>query len=268
MGRGAADDYDFSEEPVPLAPSEPEHLATVGPFYLDEHEVTVARFRAFIAGFDGKVLVAGAGAHPRIPDSGWDPTWVAGQSFSAPEVLSDLQSSGYTTWTDEPGVNEQLPIARISWLTAFQFCVWDGGRLPTEAEWEFAAAGGEENRLFPWGAQAATSELANFGSLVGHHLAVGSLAGVARWGQTDMAGGVSEWVLDAYDSDEAEAWYSKPCNECANVAGPKQIVRVEKGGGFFTHRGTIRAAARGILSRESWDIDLGVRCARDAPRSP
>ena len=58
------------------------------------------------------------------------------------------------TWTDAPGDNEQLPMNCVGFYEAFAFCLWDGGRLPTEAEWESVAAGGEENRLYPWGSTA------------------------------------------------------------------------------------------------------------------
>lgn len=63
-----------------------------------------------------------------------------------PEQLTQV-----ATWTDNPGAQENFPMACVEWPTAYAFCLWDGGRLPTEAEWEFAAAGGDQNRLYPWG---------------------------------------------------------------------------------------------------------------------
>ncbi len=52
-----------------------------------------------------------------------------------------------------PGTNETYAINCMTWYEAFAFWVWAGGRLPIEAEWEYAAAGGDENRLYPWGQQ-------------------------------------------------------------------------------------------------------------------
>jgi formylglycine-generating enzyme len=264
MGRGEADAYDFPDRTRP-PPPEPERDATISEFYLDKYEATVARFRAFLADFDGMSLPAGAGAHPLIEGSGWNPAWVDDAPFQARDVLWDFGSSSAPTWTDEPEGNEDLPINNISWLVAFQFCVWDGGRLPTEAEWEYAAAGGEENRLFPWGSDPATAERANFGGAFGRSRNVGShLAGAGRWGHLDLGGNLSEWAFDAHDTTSAEEWYSEPCNDCAWVGN--WLVRVFKGGDFQSDEEWLRPASRRIYRRDSWSPDRGVRCARDAER--
>jgi formylglycine-generating enzyme required for sulfatase activity len=59
-------------------------------------------------------------------------------------------SATYQTWTDSAGSNESRPMNCITWYEAFAFCIWDGGRLSTEAEWNYAAAGGSEQRQYPW----------------------------------------------------------------------------------------------------------------------
>jgi formylglycine-generating enzyme required for sulfatase activity len=126
--------------------------ATVSAFELDKYEVTVGRMRAFVDG--GAVSkanppAAGAGAHPRIPNSGWNPVWNAFLPADVTALRATLDGS-YPTWTAAPGANEHLPINNVSWFVAFAFCAWDGGRLPTYAELNFAAAGGSEQRVYPW----------------------------------------------------------------------------------------------------------------------
>lgn len=264
MGRGGSDEYEFSERTLPVPPVEPEHAASVSSFYLDAYEVTVGRFRDFLHDFDGKSLAAGAGAHPRIEGSGWDPEWVDGSVFNTRQVIGELRRNSLTNWTEEPAGNESMPINGVTWLVAFQFCVWDGGRLPTEVEWEYAAAGGADNRVFPWGNEPATLEHANFGHNSTRSQPVDQHPrGVGRFGQLDLAGNVAEWVFDSMNTDD-DVWYTKPCSDCARTE--EWRVRVTKGGGFRSLEASLRAAARGILDRESWDVDLGFRCARDTAR--
>lgn len=124
--------------------------ATVGAFRLDQYEVTVARFRAFVEaglGVSTNPPAPGAGAHPRIVASGWVPEW-NGELAASTAALKARLAGG--TWTDAPGDGELRPITNVRWFEAFAFCAWDGGRLPTNAEWEYAASGGSEQRYYPW----------------------------------------------------------------------------------------------------------------------
>jgi formylglycine-generating enzyme required for sulfatase activity len=192
----------------------PEHDATVSDFYLDEYEVTVGRFRKFVEQFDGTPPPDGAAAHPLIAGSGWDGAWNTSlASWQATLIGNVTCSSSYQTWRDTPSGTEERPVNCVSWYEAFAFCAWDGGRLPTEAEWEYAAAGGSENRLYPWGNATPDNTLAAFGCLYAGTsscafediAAVGSLpAGAGRWGHKHLAGNMYEWALDWYDS----GWYS------------------------------------------------------------
>jgi formylglycine-generating enzyme required for sulfatase activity len=135
--------------------------ATVSPFQLDLYEVTVGRMRAFVdAGAATKSAppLPGAGAHPKIANSGWQPAW----DVLLPEDGAALRAglnrfSG--TWTDAPGANEHRPINNVSWFVAFAFCAWDGARLPTYTEANFAAAGGSEQRLYPWSAPPGSTSV-------------------------------------------------------------------------------------------------------------
>ena len=251
----------------------PEHDVTVSDFYLDEFEVTVGRFRKFLEKYDqeGTKPKAGAGAHPKIPGSGWQAEWDR-QLYKTASPLKVLLKCNekYHTWRDVAGETEQLPINCVTWYEAFAFCAWDGGRLPTEAEWEYAAAGGNENRLYPWGSAAPDKTRASYdclydGSASGNCLfadiaKVGMLpAGQGRWGHKDLAGNVWEWVLDWYDAD----WYStggKECTDCANLTSA--FNRVEHGGGFTGSASWLRGATRssGAIPTERRD---GFRCARN-----
>ncbi len=128
--------------------------ATVSDFRLDTYEVTVGRFRKFVEaglGNQGKPPQAGAGANPYIANSGWDPAWNASLAVDTNGLKAALKCSvTYQTWTDNPAGAEARPINCVDWFEAFAFCAWDGGFLPTEAEWNYAAAGGAEQRPYPW----------------------------------------------------------------------------------------------------------------------
>lgn len=188
------------------------------------------------------------------------------------EVLASLDETtiqpGYTKedlawlipWTDEPGTQENLAMGNLSWPLAFAFCIWDGGRLPTEAEWTFAALGGEEQRKHPWGDAPIDDERAAFwGNVLKEKKLrpVGSaLAGAARWGHLDFNGSNLEHVFDAYQKGD---FYQIPCKDCAVLISSPGLedARRLKDTGFYP---TKRDASSFFDKANSIK---GVRCARD-----
>jgi formylglycine-generating enzyme required for sulfatase activity len=245
--------------------------ATVSAFRLDKYEVTVARFRQFVnasMGTQQTAPTAGAGAHPNLGGSGWYSAWKTGLPMASADLVADLHCSpSQQTWTDAPGNNENLPINCIDWYEAFAFCIWDGGYLPTEAEWNYAAAGGVQQRAFPWSIPASSLTIdctyANYeegggvtcvnGALM-NHVGTESPQGDSRWGQADLAGNVGEWVLDAAGT------YQNPCDDCADLSDPGRRYR---GGLAWTDASTLRSASRASLAENTHTPALGVRCARD-----
>ena len=126
--------------------------ATVSPFALDKYEVTVGRMRAFVdagGGVQATAPALGAGANPHIAGSGWHTEWNVFLPANGTTLRTSFAKAN-GTWTDAPGAHEHLPINNVSWFVASAFCAWDGGRLPTYAELNFAGAGGSEQRQYPW----------------------------------------------------------------------------------------------------------------------
>ncbi|HEX2860960.1 MAG TPA: SUMF1/EgtB/PvdO family nonheme iron enzyme [Lacunisphaera sp.] len=255
----------------------PEHSVVLSAFKLDTFEVTVSRFRQFMAAYArGFRPAAGSGANPNLAGSGWLSGWddSAGAAINLPPTgqTSTVTESAFAlrlacdpahaTWTDQPSSFESSAINCVNWYEAFAFCIWDGGRLPTESEWEYAATGGD-NRQFPWGSSLPDWTRANYRDSDGApFLAVGSKpAGAGQWAHQDLAGGMSEWTLDYYDP----AWYSNPA---ASVPNPANLNagggRVLRGGSWQDGPDYLLAAYRSFGSAEpsvrySYS---GFRCAR------
>jgi formylglycine-generating enzyme required for sulfatase activity len=191
----------------------PARTVTVSPFFIDRTEVTNEQYQEFI-NQTGR----------RAP-----PHWKNG---SYPEGEG------------------QFPVVNVSWHDAHAYAEWAGKRLPTEAEWEFAARG-TDGRLYPWGAEwqpglANTEEggqnrLLEAGSLV---------AGASPYGALDMCGNV--WELTASNlSSYAEE---------GKAIGPGKVIR---GGSFNTPRENATVTYRGVVQPEKTYDKTGFRCARD-----
>jgi formylglycine-generating enzyme required for sulfatase activity len=254
--------------------NDPSYPATISDFALDVYEVTVGRFRAFVdagKGTQAAPPAVGAGAHPKIPGSGWTTAFTT----MLPATTADLKAAlacdpSYPMWTSAAGANEVKPITCVSWWEALAFCAWDGGRLPTEAEWNYAASAGSEQRLHPWGAgidatrasydctgDGSAAQACAFSDLrpVGSY----SPQGDGKWGHADLVGNVWEWVLDYYVTPFRLA----SCVDCADLQAPANGYKAFRGGSFRASEYLVKNSDR-LANVPTRQFDIGLRCARAA----
>jgi formylglycine-generating enzyme required for sulfatase activity len=236
--------------------------AKVSAFSLDKLEVTVGRFRA--------VVDAGFGTQAKPPTgAGWDPSFDSALQPDPPSLSSALAGAGESTWTAE---NDYLPMNQVTWHEALAFCLWDGGRLPTALEWDYAATGGSDQRKYPWGNTnpAADTKLAVYGCLFGEGITCGELGHIApvgwaegdkaRWGQRDMGGSLSELTRDFTGN-----YPSMPavCNDCVTLDAVQAPEMIVMGGNFSGDAATIASPALGHTVAVFRNYGIGFRCAGD-----
>lgn len=259
-GEGSGDsDY----HPEALSIERPETAVSISGVLIDKYEVTVGRFRSFVES-QTWLPEAGAGALPGVPETGWQSPAFDGIPSSVDAWNAELSCHDAATWTTDVGGNEDMPINCVSWYAAFAFCIWDGGRLPMEAEWEFAAAGGNEDRLFPWGAQdpLESSTRAVMDQAQPERVGSRQESGNGRWGHADLAGNLSEWVFDYFAVDYyATLQVAVNCQDCPNTS--PSSARVFRGGAYSAvASNALRSAWRSSVDPTTRNRGLGFRCAR------
>jgi formylglycine-generating enzyme len=240
--------------------------ATISDFRLDMFEVVAARYASFlVAGkhTQAEAPLNGEGEHPNLPGSGWNEAWNVhllppGATFPYCDIF-----------TINPNFPVSQPMNCVSWYEAMAFCIWDGGYLPTAAEWQYAATGGNLQFEFPSGNSPPVAGVdASFdclgdsmqGCLRDDIMPAGSFpSGTSRWGAMDLGGNVSEWVLDWRGAT------SVPCNDCAQLNEPSPAERLVKGGHFMSSNYFDLAAANGARELPTTRTStMGFRCARPA----
>jgi formylglycine-generating enzyme required for sulfatase activity len=239
--------------------------ASVSGFYPDLFEATVARFARFVAAFDAWRAAgnprAGDGEHPYIRDTGWRSEWkLAATAAGLEELVSScLGNATYPLRENSP----EVPMNCVNWQEAFAFCIWDGKRLLTEAEYELAAKNGAENWRYPWGSEEPTFEHAVYGCTGDGTCGptdippVGSKRkGDSNDGLHDLAGSIGEWVFDSFSD-----LYPNPCIDCASTA--ESEFRGFRGGDWISP-GRLESWARNMTKSESRTGNWGIRCATSA----
>ncbi|HNC95718.1 MAG TPA: formylglycine-generating enzyme family protein, partial [Myxococcota bacterium] len=170
----------------------------------------------------------------------------------------EVDNATYRAWDPEKTGEDRLPVVEVSWHEADAFCRWLGFadplyqvRLPTEAEWEYAARG-TDGRSYPWGNADPTAERAVFGGA--DLAAVDSLpAGRGPFGTYHQAGNVWEWVGD---------WYAPYDSQSVNNPTGPAVGRVLRGGPWSDDAVDLRSALRAWIPPSDSDDIIGFRCVR------
>jgi formylglycine-generating enzyme required for sulfatase activity len=212
------------------ADERPRHRVEISGFAMDRYEVTNQRYAACVK--------SGVCTRPKLNSSGRRPHYFDRSEFG------------------------RYPVVFVDWQQAQTFCAWEGGRLPTEAEWELAARGPAPSlRVFPWGDEPADCTKANLGgekSCVGDTDQVGRRTlGASPWGVLDLSGNVWEWTADWYDA----AYYARSPER--DPRGPSRgTLKVMRGGCWMSGADSLRVSCRKAELPSTWAPNVGFRCVR------
>ncbi len=253
----------------------PVRRVALSPFYMDLFAVTNAKFGEF---------VQATGYRTEAQQFGW--SFVFAGHLSEPQGATE-SVPGLTWWRKVDGADwshpegpdsaiadrPHYPAVHISWSDAHAYAAWAGKRLPTEAEWEYAARGGLEQKLYPWGDELTPEgkHLCNIwqGEFPVLDTAEDGYSAAAPvdafspngYGLHTITGNVWEWCQD---------WFSPDYHLLAtreNPVGPEQgNAKVMKGGSYLCHASycnRYRVAARTSNTPDSATTNIGFRCVRD-----
>ncbi len=283
----------------------PKHTVSVNAFYLDITEVTNAQFKKFTdaTGYTTtaeqkpdweemkktlppetpkpaeNLLVAAAlvfkqtTAAVNLNDYSRWWVWVAGASWKHPQG-PESNIAG----------KENYPVTQVSWYDAMAYCKWAGKRLPTEAEWEFAARGGLQNNVYPWGNEGVNEGKAKANTWEGKFpyynekkdgyvtAAPVKMFAANGYGLYDMAGNVWEWCSDWYDYNYYKSFNGKTslnptgAAKSFDPADPATAKKVLRGGSFLcndSYCSGYRVARRMKSSADTGLEHTGFRCVQD-----
>jgi sulfatase modifying factor 1 len=273
----------------------PVHRVYVSGFFMDANEVTNKEFAAFVRATDYVTVAEIKPTKEEFPDAP-EENLVAGAIVFKPTAVANLDNH-YDWWSYVPGADwkhpegpgsdlkgkENYPVVQISWQDAAAYAKWAHKRLPTEAEWEFAARGGDAGDIYAWGNQFKPDGkwMANVyqGKFPQQDAATDGFAGIApvsqfpanKYGLYDIAGNVWEWCSDWYRVDyyqtlaDAGSIASNPKgpSEPYDPQEPGERKKVQRGGSFLcTDQYCTRymVGSRGKGEYKSASNHVGFRC--------
>jgi iron(II)-dependent oxidoreductase len=228
----------------------PPHRVGVADFRLDRRPVTNAQYAGFVD--------SGGYSTPEFwSEEGW--AWREESGVEHPHAwVRDGRSWRVRGLVENPEIDAEAPVWGVSWHEADAYARWAGRRLPTEAEWEYAARGAE-GRRFPWGDAEPSPERGNFDNLFGGPSRSGAYPeGASPFGALDMAGNVWEWTASPFDAypgfvvdpypEYSELWFDGDH-------------RVARGGSWATRPPVLRASFRNFFRRNFRIGFVGFRLA-------
>lgn len=207
--------------------AKPIHLVFLDGFYMDKYEVSNQDYAKCVAAGDCKA--------PRNNDSKTREEYYTNPDFA------------------------RFPVVNVTWQDAADYCEYMGKRLPTEAEWERGARGGEDGRTYPWGFGLPREYNVNVTKVPGDTELPNSYArGISIYGIADTIGNVSEWTAD---------WYSDTAYEESEIEFPKGpetgTEKTVRGDSFETPLSSMNVMNRYSKDPNAYSYDLGFRCVKD-----
>ena len=233
----------------------PQHTVTFADgYFIHKVEETAAALAAFLndRGSNDCAYAGKRGQCVALPVTGRNVDW----DGATATIRRDCQAESLDPADQDCA---EHPATVVTYQGSGELCLWEGGRLCTEAEWERAAKGSTD-RLYPWGSAAPDTSLANGGDAgfsraapVGHFP-----LGASPVGAFDLAGNLWEWVEDDVHGSYTDA----PVDGSAWIEDPRTSGHVRRGGSYL---GVYRASGRDFLNTVGSYPNQGVRCCRAAP---
>ncbi len=239
-------------DPALSADALPAHTLQLDTFWMDTTEVTFRQYVNFLNTLGARSHLDGCGGQ-----------FCVVTSYESNTSAITYDGTGYDT--SNPAFDD-FPAVNVTWYGARAYCQSLGRRLPTEAEWEYAARGIRET-VYPWGnewdyaAANVRGSTNNDGTIIAGAQPIGGhVAFASRDGIRDLAGNAAEWVADWYAAD----WYRQPGSRAVNTAGPASgTEKVVRGGSWNDSAFFARAAQRDYLPPETTSFSVGFRCVSD-----